>query len=61
MGERMTRNWKGLPVNAVLFDLDGTLLDTAADMSLALDRAFQDAGATGPGAMHDWARRTHAD
>ena len=49
MGERMTRNWKGLPVNAVLFDLDGTLLDTAADMSLALDRAFQDAGATGPG------------
>lgn len=45
----MTPRWKGLPVAAILFDLDGTLLDTAADMSLALDHAFQDLGAQGPG------------
>ena len=45
----MTRLWNGKPVHAILFDLDGTLLDTAADMSLALDRAFEGAGARGPG------------
>ena len=44
----MTRHWKGLPVSAILFDLDGTLLDTAADMGLALQRAFEDAGHPGP-------------
>jgi phosphoglycolate phosphatase len=31
-----------LPFDAVLFDLDGTLADTAADISLALRRAFDD-------------------
>jgi len=30
------------PFDAILFDLDGTLADTAADISLALRRAFED-------------------
>ncbi len=36
------------PVHAVCFDLDGTLLDTAADIALALRRAFADRGLTAP-------------
>ena len=49
MNDIAPRYWKNLPVHGILFDLDGTLLDTAADMHLALDRAFVDAGAKGPG------------
>jgi phosphoglycolate phosphatase len=36
------------PPAAVLFDLDGTLLDTAGDIALALHRAFADHGHEGP-------------
>jgi phosphoglycolate phosphatase len=34
----------GAPVDAVLFDLDGTLLDTAADLGAALDAALAESG-----------------
>ncbi len=36
--------WQGRPLAAVLFDLDGTLLDTAADITLALNRTLADHG-----------------
>jgi phosphoglycolate phosphatase len=36
--------WRGVPKHAVLFDLDGTLLDTADDISLALNRAIAEFG-----------------
>jgi phosphoglycolate phosphatase len=32
--------WRGQPLAAVLFDLDGTLLDTVADITLALNRTL---------------------
>ena len=35
--------------SAILFDLDGTLLDTAADIALALSRAMADRGLPAPG------------
>ncbi len=35
-------------IQALLFDLDGTLLDTAQDMALALQRALADLGLPGP-------------
>lgn len=38
--------WRGARLEAVLFDLDGTLLDTAGDISLALNRAIAEFGWT---------------
>src|SRR5512139_3409089 len=49
LGGRLLRrvaSWQGQPLAAVLFDLDGTLLDTAADIALALNRAVAEHGWT---------------
>jgi phosphoglycolate phosphatase len=46
MSEIGHAHWRGRPLEALLFDLDGTLLDTAADIALALNRTLLDCGFT---------------
>lgn len=41
---RLSASWRPRPVAGVLYDLDGTLLDTAADITLALNRTFAEYG-----------------
>ena len=43
-------HWRGQPLSAVLFDLDGTLLDTVTDIASALNRA-----------LHEYACRSMAE
>ncbi len=50
-----TAVWNGRSLGAVLFDLDGTLADTAADIACALNRVLAEHG-WGALAVHDVAR-----
>jgi phosphoglycolate phosphatase len=54
MGERLPPSPRRLPFDLVLFDLDGTLVDTAPDISDALNAALRDHGL--PPVAESWVR-----
>jgi phosphoglycolate phosphatase len=41
---RLGAAWRGQPLSGILFDLDGTLLNTASDIARALNRALAEHG-----------------